>query len=70
MAEPKKKALVARPYARAVEITCPAADNQAGCDRDDPIPAPDGSFMWERVPAAVVCPTCGGRFRVAKKVSI
>lgn len=42
----------ARVVAVAVEIFCPH------CERTAPIPAKDGSYMWDFVPAMVVCPDC------------
>jgi hypothetical protein len=40
------------------------------CDRDDPIPASDGSFMWESVPYSVKCPSCGRVSRTPKTVKV
>ena len=48
-------------YVVAMEIFCPC------CDRSDPIPAPDGSFMWDKRPDIVTCPDCKARSRTAKR---
>jgi rubredoxin len=59
-----KRAPVAKAYLVAVEIRCP------GCDREDPIPARDGSFMWDALPEEVTCPDCGRTFKVSKRVEV
>ena len=59
--------MYAAPIAVAVEIHCP---DQAGCGREDPIPARDGSFMWDRLPETVTCPDCGQTFRVKTTMSM
>lgn len=56
---------VASVRAAAVEISCPVC----GPD-EDPIPAADGSFMWDRVPECVTCYRCNNTFRVAKKITL
>ncbi len=50
-------------YVAVVEIHCPC------CDRQDPIPGPDGSFMWERRPDIVTCPDCLNTSRTARSYS-
>lgn len=58
--QPKRKYATA--VAVVVEIYCPV------CDRDDPIPAKDGSFMWDHLPSTVTCPDCGETSRVKATV--
>lgn len=57
-----KRGKLARVYAVAVEIYCPR------CDRLDPIPSRDGSFMWSEVPPTVTCPDCGETSRVSGRI--
>jgi hypothetical protein len=47
--------------AAAVELHC------GNCA--EPIPAPNGSFMWTEVPQTVQCRNCGTPLTVAKGVS-
>jgi hypothetical protein len=56
--------LLATPIAVAFEIFCP----DKSCGRDDPIPATDGSFLWDRCPFVVTCPDCGQSFRVSLRI--
>lgn len=65
MTTEKRCTKTATVYAVAIEIWCPASD----CDRDDPIPATDGSFMWDRKPETVKCPDCGRTWRVGSKIT-
>ncbi len=58
---------VAKVYASAVEIMCPEGDG-GKCDRTDPIPAPDGSFMWTHWPETIRCPDCGRTYKVSRKI--
>jgi rubredoxin len=59
----KPTGCLAQVIAVAVEIRCPC------CDREDPIPARDGSFMWEGVPETVTCPDCGAVSRVSRRIT-
>ncbi len=47
-----------------IEIFCPR------CDRSDPIPTRDGSFMWDSFPASVTCPDCREESRLPKTCKI
>lgn len=58
-----KGAKAATVRAVAVEICCPE------CEDADPIPARDGSFMWDRIPEEVTCPQCGQTFKVAARIA-
>lgn len=63
----------AEAYATCFEIFCPvsSAVNEAPpphpCPREDPIPAPDGSFGWDHVPELVTCPDCGRVWQVKRQ---
>lgn len=58
--------LKATAYAVTVEILCPACEAEHALL--DPIPAPDGSFIWKEVPEKVTCPACKGTFKVKKRI--
>ena len=47
----------------SVEIWCP------NC-RHNPIPSPDGSFLWKEMPSIVKCNECGKQFRVGKRIRL
>lgn len=50
----------AKVYAMTFQIYCPHCIERA--DFVDPIPAPDGSFVWEELPERVECPMCRKTF--------
>lgn len=63
------KQLSVVPVAVTVQISCPNPE----CDRKDPIPAFDGSLVWDargKLPHHVTCPTCQQWVKIYKKVSL
>jgi len=59
-----KPLMMPKIHAVAVEIWCPF------CRRDDPIPARDGSFMHDSVPAELTCPDCQSEFKIDTRTKI
>jgi hypothetical protein len=63
MRTPKHETIM--PIAVAFNLYC--TSNVQPCSRRDPIPAPDGSFMWTELPFNVRCPDCGTSYAVRRK---